>query len=245
MPKKGPRSALPTLSWRPPSNVTESRRGPTFSGFGSKISNGRVIYRGRGPRRARGRRRRRSALSSGAPGVGDPGGLFGLGRSSACLPSGGAKPDVFFFSVGTDTGTVCFGGLSNGFAETGFGIGFFAAAGGPFCFGVGFFGGDPIIGATDRVGLFVSLTSSTRRSGLLRARGNASGVTFAVVCAGFGRERDGPEAALPPRALRTRYRRRQRKVSQPKMSATVRPPATIPPATARNMVSPDPLTGCS
>jgi hypothetical protein len=178
----------------------------------------------------------RFRLPSAAPGVDDFAGSLGSGRVFCLFAFGGGGPDMFLLLVGTDTGTASFGGLSNGFAEPGFGIGFFGAAEGPFCFGAAFFGGDPFIGATDRVDVFVSLTSSTAGD---------FPVTFAVVCAGFGRGRDGPEAALSRRALRTRYRRRQRKVSQPRMSATVTPPATIPPATARSIVSHDALTGCS
>lgn len=138
----------------------------------------------------------RLRLPSAAPGVDDFAGSLGSGPVFCLFAFGGAAPDGFLLLVGTDTGTACFGGLSNGFAEPGFGICFFGAAEGPFCFGAAFFGGDPFIGATDRVDLFVSLTSSTAGD---------SSVIFAVVRAGFGGSTDGPEAALSPRALRTRY----------------------------------------
>jgi hypothetical protein len=84
-----------------------------------------------------------------------------LCRSLICLEDG---PGL----VGA--GTVCFGDPSNDFAETGFEIGFFGVWVRPCCFGAGLFGGDPFIGAAERVDFFVPLKSSTRRSDRLRPR---------------------------------------------------------------------------
>jgi hypothetical protein len=104
-------------------------------------------------------------------GAGDSGGSFGSALFVGLLAFGAAVPDMFLLLVRA----VCFGGPSNGFAETGFGIGFFGVSVRPFCFGAGLFGGDPFIGAAERVDFFVSLKSSTRPEDRLRPKGDALG----------------------------------------------------------------------